>query len=53
MRIENKDPKEALLPIFGDDPDVLKNHPLAEFFVNPTSADGDYYALFFFRDRLA
>ncbi|KAL8293022.1 hypothetical protein RQP46_000716 [Phenoliferia psychrophenolica] len=46
MRIENKDPKEALLPIFTDDPDVIKNHPLAEFFVNPTSADDTTPACF-------
>ncbi|KAI5477665.1 arrestin domain protein [Pseudohyphozyma bogoriensis] len=39
MRIEHKDPKEPLLPILSDDPDAIKNHPLAEFFINPTSSD--------------
>ncbi|KAK4699498.1 arrestin-related trafficking adapter 3/6, partial [Phenoliferia sp. Uapishka_3] len=39
MRFENKDPKDALLPIFTDDAEVLKSHPLAAFFINPTSSD--------------
>lgn len=41
LRIENKDPKEPLLPILSDDPDVLLNHPLREFFVNASSSDGE------------
>ncbi|KAM0749112.1 hypothetical protein T439DRAFT_327607 [Meredithblackwellia eburnea MCA 4105] len=39
MRIEMKDPKEALLPILSDDVDAINNHPLAKFFINPTSSD--------------
>ncbi|GAA5921978.1 hypothetical protein JCM3775_003447 [Rhodotorula graminis] len=41
LRIENKDPKEPLLPILSDDPDVLLNHPLREFFINASSSDDD------------
>jgi hypothetical protein len=41
LRIENKDPKEPLLPILSDDPDVLLNHPLREFFINASSSDGE------------
>ncbi|GAA6000674.1 arrestin family protein [Rhodotorula paludigena] len=39
LRIENKDPKEPLLPILSDDPDVLSTHPLKDFFINATSSD--------------
>lgn len=39
MRIENVDSKEPLLPIFSDDADILSKHPLAKWFINPTSSD--------------
>lgn len=42
LRIENKDPKEPLLPILSDDPDVLVNHPLRDFFINASSSDGAF-----------
>ncbi|BGP50375.1 hypothetical protein JCM10450v2_006294 [Rhodotorula kratochvilovae] len=38
LRIENKDPKEPLLPILSDDPNILLNHPLKEFFINASSS---------------
>ncbi|GAA5986070.1 hypothetical protein JCM10908_006394 [Rhodotorula pacifica] len=41
LRIENKDPKEPLLPILSDDPNVLASHPLREFFINASSSDDE------------
>jgi hypothetical protein len=40
LRIEMPDPKEPLLPILSDSVDAIKTHPLAHFFINPTSSDG-------------
>lgn len=45
MRIEHADSKEALLPILSDSPDAIKTHPLAAFFINPTSSDGQFVAV--------
>ncbi|GAA6003870.1 hypothetical protein JCM10207_006445 [Rhodosporidiobolus poonsookiae] len=39
LRIEHKDPSQPLLPILSDDPNVLQDHPLKDFFINPNSAD--------------
>ncbi|GAA5823094.1 hypothetical protein JCM11251_007483 [Rhodosporidiobolus azoricus] len=39
LRIEQKDPKEPLLPILSDDTHVIEQHPLKEFFINPNSSD--------------
>ncbi|KPV73638.1 uncharacterized protein RHOBADRAFT_16871, partial [Rhodotorula graminis WP1] len=50
LRIENKDPKEPLLPILSDDPDVLLNHPLREFFINASSSDGPLFFRLFLYD---
>ncbi|BGP34069.1 hypothetical protein JCM10296v2_005884 [Rhodotorula toruloides] len=41
LRIENKDPKEPLLPILSDDPNVLANHPLKDFFINASSSSDE------------
>ncbi|GAA6055120.1 hypothetical protein JCM3770_007450 [Rhodotorula araucariae] len=41
LRIENKDPKEPLLPILSDDPNILQNHPLKDFFINVSSSDDE------------
>ncbi|BGO93624.1 hypothetical protein NBRC10512_001242 [Rhodotorula toruloides] len=41
LRIENKDPKEPLLPILSDDPNVLANHPLKDFFINTSSSSDE------------
>lgn len=46
LRIENKDPKEPLLPILSDDPNVLANHPLASFFINASSSGGEFSCAF-------
>ncbi|GAA6043967.1 hypothetical protein JCM8097_004896 [Rhodosporidiobolus ruineniae] len=39
LRIEHKDPKDPLLPILSDDPNVLDDHPLKDFFINASSSD--------------
>ncbi|ORY70767.1 or S-antigen, C-terminal domain-domain-containing protein [Leucosporidium creatinivorum] len=39
LRIEHKDPKDPLLPILSDDPNAIADHPLAAFFINPTSSE--------------
>lgn len=44
LRVDNKDNKEPLLPILSDSPDAIKDHPLAGFFINPTSSDGAFLA---------
>lgn len=42
LRIDMPDPKEPLLPIISDDSDAILRHPLAPFFINPTSSDGSF-----------
>ncbi|KAK4057050.1 hypothetical protein OIO90_001950 [Microbotryomycetes sp. JL221] len=39
LRVENKDPKDPLLPIFEPDANAIMDHPLREFFINPTSSE--------------
>lgn len=39
MRIENSNPKEPLLPILSESSEAIRDHPLAAFFINPTSSD--------------
>ncbi|KAK4052432.1 hypothetical protein OIV83_002234 [Microbotryomycetes sp. JL201] len=39
LRVENKDPREPLLPVLNENSDAILDHPLREFFINPTSSE--------------
>lgn len=38
-KLSHDNDEDPLLPILSDDPNVLHNHPLAQWFINPTSSD--------------